>query len=240
MPRDRNDSISLYVSGFKDSTRPSDLASIFEPHGRIADVYIPKDYYTGVPRGFAYIQYYDEEDARRVYDSNEVFMLDGRRLTIQYAQGSRKSPTQMRSRDYARRDRDRDYRRRRSRSPDRYRPSRRYSRSRSRSRSPRRDRRHSRSRTPPRRRRSPSPRYSSRRSRSPSPRRRSISPRGRRSPSPRPRSISPRRGRSPSPNPAMRDHPDREKDYHPEPEREPEGERERDRSVSPVQDGRYD
>ncbi|KAF9920191.1 hypothetical protein FBU30_010023 [Linnemannia zychae] len=57
-PRDRqNDSISLYVSGFKDSTRPSDLATLFEPHGRIADVYIPKDYYSGLPRGFAYIQY---------------------------------------------------------------------------------------------------------------------------------------------------------------------------------------
>ncbi|KAG0199779.1 hypothetical protein BGX33_011460 [Mortierella sp. NVP41] len=37
-PRDRqNDAISLYVSGFKDSTRPSDLANLFEPHGRIAD-----------------------------------------------------------------------------------------------------------------------------------------------------------------------------------------------------------
>ncbi|KAF9348079.1 hypothetical protein BGX26_000475 [Mortierella sp. AD094] len=36
MPRDR-DSISLYVSGFKDNTRPSDLATLFEPHGRIVD-----------------------------------------------------------------------------------------------------------------------------------------------------------------------------------------------------------
>ncbi|KAF9435655.1 hypothetical protein BGZ76_005795 [Entomortierella beljakovae] len=57
-PRDRNNEpLSLHVSGFKDSTRPSDLASLFEQHGTIADVYIPKDYYTGHPRGFAYIQY---------------------------------------------------------------------------------------------------------------------------------------------------------------------------------------
>ncbi|KAF8928831.1 hypothetical protein BGZ58_009339 [Dissophora ornata] len=58
MPRDRNDNaVSLHVSGFKDNTRPSDLASLFEPHGRISDVYIPKDYYSGLSRGFAYIQY---------------------------------------------------------------------------------------------------------------------------------------------------------------------------------------
>ncbi|KAF9320353.1 Serine/arginine-rich splicing factor 12 [Linnemannia elongata] len=90
-PRDRqNDAISLYVSGFKDTTRPSDLATLFEPHGRIADVYIPKDYYSGLPRGFAYIQYHDEEDARRVFESGEQFILDGRKLALQYAQGRRK------------------------------------------------------------------------------------------------------------------------------------------------------
>ncbi|KAF9905207.1 Serine/arginine-rich splicing factor 10 [Linnemannia zychae] len=91
-PRDRrNDAVSLYVSGFKDNTRPSDLATLFEPHGRVADVYIPKDYYTGNPRGFAYIQYYDEEDARRVFESGEQFVLDGRKLGLQYAQGRRKT-----------------------------------------------------------------------------------------------------------------------------------------------------
>ncbi|KAF8947768.1 hypothetical protein BGZ47_008010 [Haplosporangium gracile] len=149
-PRDRqNEAVSLYVSGFKDSTRPSDLATLFEPHGRIADVYIPKDYYSGLPRGFAYIQYdstsqdkidiqgdgkiisqerstwekndldkntckaetrrstrppppqclwqpvgspyHDEEDTRRVFESGEQFVLDGRKLGLQYAQGRRKT-----------------------------------------------------------------------------------------------------------------------------------------------------
>ncbi|KAF9105002.1 hypothetical protein BGX27_009854 [Mortierella sp. AM989] len=199
MPRDRNDNtVSLHVSGFKDTTRPSDLASLFEQHGRISDVYIPKDYYSGLSRGFAYIQYHDEDDARRVFETGETFSLDGRKLEVQYAQGRRKTPNQMRGQG-GRGDR------RRSRSADRhYRPSsRRYSRSRSRSRSPVRRRRdsrsparrgHSRSRSPPRRtRRSPSPR---RHSRSRSPRGRSTS-RDRRS-----RSRSPRRSRgryTPSP-----------------------------------------
>ncbi|KAH7039253.1 SC35-like splicing factor SCL30a, 30a kd [Linnemannia elongata] len=213
-PRDRqNDAISLYVSGFKDTTRPSDLATLFEPHGRIADVYIPKDYYSGLPRGFAYIQYHDEEDARRVFESGEQFILDGRKLALQYAQGRRKSPNQMRG-NGGRGGGGGGGDRRRSRSADRhYRPSsRRYSRSRSPSRD-RRDRRRD-SRSPRRRRsysrsRSRSPRSRSR-SRSRSSRRRSPSPRGRgnrRSPSPRRRSPSPRR-RSPSPrrrSPSPRD-----------------------------------
>ncbi|KAI8595844.1 hypothetical protein EDD21DRAFT_390032 [Dissophora ornata] len=158
------------------------VVSTFRPD-LLLPVYIPKDYHTGAPRGFAYVQYFDEEDTRRVYESGKEFTLDGRRLQMEYAQGRRKSPNQMRThgrrpsrsaeRDYHPRSRSRDRRRRdysRSRSP-----MHRYSRPRSRSRSPRR--------------RSPSPRRRSSR-RSLSPRRRSYSPRG--------RSYSPRR-RSPSP-----------------------------------------
>ncbi|KAF9346688.1 hypothetical protein BGX26_001799 [Mortierella sp. AD094] len=175
--------------------------------------------YVPYPINHPFTRYHDEEDARRVFESGEQFSLDGRKLEVQYAQGRRKTPNQMRGARYGsmevihapeelainvkqggRGDR------RRSRSADRhYRPSsRRYSRSRSRSRSPVRRRRdsrspvrrgRSRSRTPPRRgsRRSPSPR---RHSRSRSPRGRSTS-RDRRS-----RSRSPRRSRgryTPSP-----------------------------------------
>ncbi|GJJ76434.1 hypothetical protein EMPS_08793 [Entomortierella parvispora] len=199
MRRDNSNGTSIHVSGFKDSTRPSDLAVLFEPYGRIADVYIPKNYYTGVSRGFAYIQYENDEDARRVMEGGDQFSLDGRRLTLEYAQGRRKSPNQMRHGERRGGDRGRGRSRSRSRSRDRrYRRSpRRYSRSRSpsRDRRDRRDRRRD-SRSPVRRRsRSPTP------SRSRSPYRRESS---RRSPSPRERgyrSPSPRRGsyRSPSP-----------------------------------------
>ncbi|KAF8933975.1 hypothetical protein BGZ52_006261 [Haplosporangium bisporale] len=154
--------------------------------------------------------YADEEDARRVFESGEEFTLDGRRLGLEYAQGRRKSPHQMRGTGGRGGDR------RRSRSPDRhYRPSsRRYSRSRSRSRD-RRDRRRdsrspvrrrSRSRSPSRR-RSPSPR-SYRRSPSPRRDRRSPSPRSprRRSPSPEGRRRTPSRGDSPERSSSRRPH----------------------------------
>ena len=37
--------------------RSEDLRKLFGRYGPISDVYIPLDYYTRLPRGFAYIQY---------------------------------------------------------------------------------------------------------------------------------------------------------------------------------------
>lgn len=37
--------------------RPDDLRDLFSQYGSISDVYVPLDYYTREPRGFAYVQY---------------------------------------------------------------------------------------------------------------------------------------------------------------------------------------
>jgi len=37
--------------------RPEDLRRIFAKYGPIRDIYIPLDYYSKEPRGFAYVQY---------------------------------------------------------------------------------------------------------------------------------------------------------------------------------------
>ena len=34
-----------------------ELRSLFGKYGRMTDVYVPVDYYTRMPRGFAYVQY---------------------------------------------------------------------------------------------------------------------------------------------------------------------------------------
>lgn len=49
--------VSLYVRGFPFQTKEEDLRSLFEQFGEIKDVYLPRDYFTKKPRGFAYIQY---------------------------------------------------------------------------------------------------------------------------------------------------------------------------------------
>ncbi|GKV21777.1 hypothetical protein SLEP1_g31725 [Rubroshorea leprosula] len=204
---------SLLVRNLRHDCRPEDLRRPFERYGPIKDVYLPRDYYSGEPRGFGFVQYVDPQDATEAKYGMDGQVLLGRELTVVFAEENRKKPVEMRQRERTRGGRFRD----RRRSPPRY-----YSRSPGYSRSPppRRGRSRSRSReyySPPRRSyhsrsispqeqrysrersysRSPPP-YNGSRSRSRTPdrgpiRSRSQSPRRSRS-----RSQSPRHIRSPS------------------------------------------
>uniref|UniRef100_UPI00358E1A57 serine/arginine-rich splicing factor 10-like isoform X1 n=1 Tax=Myxine glutinosa TaxID=7769 RepID=UPI00358E1A57 len=191
---------SLYVRNVADTTRPEDLRREFTRFGPILDVYVPLDYYTRRPRGFSYVQFEDVRDAEDALYSLDKKWVCGRQIEIQFAEGDRKTPSQMKVKERQRRgsprysDRHDDRRRRsRSRSYDRRR-SRSRSHSRSAARSPRRERRHSQSPHDSRRRRRS---YS--RSRSSS-----YGDSGRRQKAGRPRSASHERSGSQSPSPSAR------------------------------------
>merc|ERR1712168_955346 len=184
---------SLYIRNLGSSTRSEDLRRIFAKYGPIRDIYIPLDYYTREARGFAYVQYEDIRDAEDALYYEQHVRVHGRELDVQYAEGDRKTPGQMRGKggggSYFSRGGGgygggrRRHSRSRSRSPRRRRsPSRSRSRSKDRRRSP------SRSRSP---RRSPSPKASPKSPRNAS-RSKSRSPRN----ASRSRSKSPRRSRS--------------------------------------------
>uniref|UniRef100_UPI0037E7588E serine/arginine-rich splicing factor 10-like n=1 Tax=Semicossyphus pulcher TaxID=241346 RepID=UPI0037E7588E len=138
---------SLFVRNISDESRPEDLRREFGRYGPIVDVYIPLDFYTRQSRGFAYIQFEDVRDAEDALHSLDRKWVCGRQIEIQFAQGDRKTPNQMKSKErrspgrssrYDDYDRDGRRRRSRSRSYDRYRsrsPS--YERHRRRSESPR-------------------------------------------------------------------------------------------------------
>ncbi|GMI97484.1 SC35-like splicing factor 30A [Hibiscus trionum] len=219
---------SLLVRNLRHDCRPEDLRRPFERFGSLKDIYLPKDYYTGEPRGFGFVQYVDPADATEAKYQMDGQLLLGRELTVVFAEENRKKPTEMRHRERGRGGR---YTRDRRRSPPRYTRSPRYSRS-----PPRHGRYRSRSRdySPP-----PKDRHYSR----------SVSPQGRysrernsRSPPPfngsrsRSRSLDrgqgPSRGRSPSPrrsrSPKEVGSPVRSRSrspYHEEYKREPNGER---------------
>ncbi|XP_035672596.1 serine/arginine-rich splicing factor 10-like isoform X3 [Branchiostoma floridae] len=200
---------SLYVRNVPDGTRPDEVRSLFGKYGPIVDVYIPLDHFTRHPRGFAYVQFEDVRDAEDAMYGLDRSRFYGRELEIQFAEGDRKTPSQMRAKE--RRDSppsrrhghggrydDRDRRdRRRSRSP--YERERRRSRSRSPYYSS--SSRRSRSRSNERRRSGGGSTSAGRRRKSYSrSRSRSHSPRARREPSPRSRSPSPQyRSRSHTP-----------------------------------------
>jgi len=169
---------SLLVRNLRRDCRPDDLRRPFGKFGRVKDIYLPRDYYTGDPRGFGFIQYFDPEDAADAKYHMDGHMFLGREITVVFAEENRKKPTEMRARERVS-SRGRSYDRRlRSRSPEYSVSPRGRSRSRSRSYSPAPKRKHH--------------------SRSPSPRERSLSrsPVGSRSRSASPAVKSPRRERS--------------------------------------------
>ncbi|XP_030606687.1 serine/arginine-rich splicing factor 10 isoform X1 [Archocentrus centrarchus] len=113
---------SLFVRNIADESRPEDLRREFGRYGPIVDVYIPLDFYTRRPRGFAYIQFEDVRDAEDALHNLDRKWVCGRQIEIQFAQGDRKTPNQMKAkerhspRSFSRYEDDRDTRRRRSRS----------------------------------------------------------------------------------------------------------------------------
>jgi len=165
---------SLLVRNVSYELTASEIKSAFSKvrgEDSIRDVYIPKDYNTGRPRGFCFVEFPDEEDAKIVQREMDGAELGGREITVLFAQERRKTSDQMRERDRSRRPpprgrdrsrspprrrryrsrsgsrdrhRDRDARRRRRRSPSRSRSESR-GRRRSSSRDGRKERRHRRS-----------------------------------------------------------------------------------------------
>nr|XP_015898878.2 serine/arginine-rich SC35-like splicing factor SCL33 [Ziziphus jujuba var. spinosa] len=129
--RGRDLPTSLLVRNLRHDCRPEDLRGPFGQFGPLKDIYLPRDYYTGEPRGFGFVQYVEPADAEDAKYHMDGQILLGRELTVVFAEENRKKPSEMRARE---RSRGHSYDRRQSysRSPDYYSPSprrRRYSRS---------------------------------------------------------------------------------------------------------------
>ncbi|KAL9402487.1 hypothetical protein Peur_006336 [Populus x canadensis] len=140
--KDQN-SGSLLVRNIPRDCRPEELRGIFERFGVVRDVYIPKDYHTGEPRGFGFVQFVEPYDAMEAQHQMNGQVFAGRQMFVVVAAETRKRPEEMRHRarvrgpsdhggrsSYSRRSRSHSF----SRSPRHYHVSR--SRYRSRSYSP--------------------------------------------------------------------------------------------------------
>jgi len=165
--RDETEPSSLLVRNIPRDCSAEDLRIPFERYGVVKDVYLPRDYYTGQPRGFGFVQFLEPRDAAEAQYCLDHQLISGREITVVFAEENRKKPQEMRTKERVRgrpgfgggrRGSRSSYARSRSRSPRRFSPS------------PRGGRR-SRSLTPPvRSTRTPSPgRHGNALSRSPSP-----------------------------------------------------------------------
>ncbi|KAH7842686.1 hypothetical protein Vadar_008044 [Vaccinium darrowii] len=96
--RDRDLPTSLLVRNLRHDCRPEDLRGPFGEFGPLKDVYLPRDYYTGEPRGFGFVQYLDPDDAADAKYHMDGQILLGRELTVVFAEENRKKPAEMRAR----------------------------------------------------------------------------------------------------------------------------------------------
>ncbi|XP_058077501.1 serine/arginine-rich SC35-like splicing factor SCL28 [Magnolia sinica] len=216
-PRRYSAPSGLLVRNISLDARPEDLRIPFERFGPVKDVYLPKNYYTGEPRGFGFVKFRNAEDAAEAKQQMNHQVIGGREITIVFAEENRKTPQEMRTTArVSSRYGGGSYRRR---SPPRS-PRRRY-RSYSRSPSPRRDSRE--------RGRGSRDDYSPPRSVSPSPRNERDYKAQHKSSSPRKSSRSPSRSHSPSRSRSRSPSPSRSRSRSPSPSRS----RSRSRSYSP-------
>ncbi|KAF8396788.1 hypothetical protein HHK36_018420 [Tetracentron sinense] len=93
---------SLLVRNIPLNCRPEDLRVPFERFGPVRDVYLPKDYYSGEPRGFAFVQFVDPYDATEAQYHMNGQLFGGREITVVLAAETRKRPEDMRNRSRVR------------------------------------------------------------------------------------------------------------------------------------------
>ncbi|KAF5467311.1 hypothetical protein F2P56_017146 [Juglans regia] len=89
---------SLLVRNIPLDCRPEELRVPFERFGLVRDVYIPKDYYSGEPRGFAFVQFVDSYEASEAQYHMNGQIFAGREISVVLAAETRKRPEEMRRR----------------------------------------------------------------------------------------------------------------------------------------------
>ncbi|HEX5414798.1 MAG TPA: RNA-binding protein [Chloroflexota bacterium] len=76
----------LYVGNLPYQSTETELRQLFGEAGTVESVTMPTDRETGRPRGFAFVQMADDEEANRGIRMFDGYMLDGRRLRVNIAQ----------------------------------------------------------------------------------------------------------------------------------------------------------
>ncbi len=90
--------VSLLVRNIAPDITTADLQNAFGRIGVIRDVYVPRDYHSQQPRGFAFIEYATPEMARDAKNEMNRFVIKGHEIEVVFAQERRKTPGEMRGR----------------------------------------------------------------------------------------------------------------------------------------------
>lgn len=77
--------MKLYVGNLSFSTSESQLRELFEAHGEVTSASLVMDRETGRPRGFGFVEFASDEQARAAIEALNGKNLDGRDLTVNEA-----------------------------------------------------------------------------------------------------------------------------------------------------------
>ncbi|CAH9078490.1 unnamed protein product [Cuscuta europaea] len=84
-PPDITDTFSLLVLNITFRTTADDLYPLFDRHGKVVDVFIPRDRRTGDSRGFAFVRYKYQDEAQKAVEKLDGKLVDGREIMVQFA-----------------------------------------------------------------------------------------------------------------------------------------------------------
>ena len=76
----------VFVGNLDYNTRREEVQAIFAEIGEIRDVFLPTDRETGRPRGFAFVEFANEEDAAKAIEKFNGYQLGGRALRVNAAE----------------------------------------------------------------------------------------------------------------------------------------------------------
>lgn len=93
--------LSLLVRNVSNDITAADIHQAFGRIGDIRDVYIPRDFHSHQPKGFAFVEYATHEQALDAREEMDRFVMKGRELEVVFAQEKRKTPDQMRGRVFS-------------------------------------------------------------------------------------------------------------------------------------------
>jgi cold-inducible RNA-binding protein len=79
-------SSKVFVGNLDFNTTRDEVQSLFSQIGEIKDVFLPTDRESGRPRGFAFVEFVNEEDAAKAIERFNGYELSGRALRVNAAE----------------------------------------------------------------------------------------------------------------------------------------------------------
>jgi cold-inducible RNA-binding protein len=82
---------NLFVGNLNFQTTASDLRALFEPFGQIERIHMPTDRETGRPRGFAFVEMTNDDEAKKAMASLDGKEVSGRNVKVNEARPKEQS-----------------------------------------------------------------------------------------------------------------------------------------------------